>query len=103
MLRYKYGNIDSIYALHNPNPNLAIYSTTDLNTQKLLYQKHFDFTVIGLGLVYILNIIDASIDGHMKTFDVSDNLSLNIKPKAFYCAQSTYGLGMGLSFALTFK
>ena len=84
-------------------PWLAFYSTTDLNTQKLLYQKHFDFFAIGLGLVYILNIVDASIDGHFKTFDVSDNLTLNIKPKAFYCSQSIFGLGVGLSFALTFK
>ena len=82
---------------------MAFYSTTELNTQKLLYKKRLDETVIGIGIVYILNIIDASIDGHFKTFDVSDNLTLNIKPKAFYCAQSTYGLGMGLSFALTFK
>ncbi len=103
VLRYKYGDSVSVYTLHNPDTKLAIYSTSDLNTQKLLYKKHFDMTVIGIGLVYVLNIIDASIDGHLKTFDVSDNLTLNIKPKAFYCAQSTYGIGMGLSFALTFK
>jgi uncharacterized protein DUF5683 len=90
-------------AVKGQRPWLAFYSTTDLNTQKLLYKKHLDECVIGLGLVYILNIVDASIDGHFKTFDVSDNLTLNIKPKAFYCAQSAYGIGMGLSFALTFK
>ena len=96
-------NYSAFKGVKNSHPWLAFYSTTELNTQKLLYKKRLDETVIGIGIVYILNIIDASIDGHFKTFDVSDNLTLNIKPKAFYCAQSTYGLGMGLSFALTFK
>ena len=74
-----------------------------MNTQKLLYQKRFDEAIIGIGLVYVLNIIDASIDGHFKTFDVSDNLSLSVKPKAMYCTQSPLGIGAGVSFALTFK
>lgn len=96
-------NYSAFNGVKNSHSWLAFYSTTNLNTQKLLYQKRFDMAIIGVGLAYILNIIDASIDGHMKSFDVSDNLSLNIRPKAFYCAQSTFGLGMGLSFALTFK
>ena len=101
-IRYQYGDSVNGYKAHS-NLNLLPFSDAELNTQKLLYQKRFDMACIGLGIVYILNIIDASIDGHFKTFDVSDNLSLSIKPKAFYCAQSPIGLGTGVSFALNFK
>jgi hypothetical protein len=27
-----------------------------------------------------LNVVDAAVDAHLKTFDVSDDLSLQIKP-----------------------
>jgi hypothetical protein len=36
--------------------------------------------VIGLGLLYVLNIIDANVDAHLRTFDVSDDLSLRLHP-----------------------
>ena len=107
-LQFRFQHQDTVTAANynasgGKRPWLAIYNTTDLNTQKLLYKKRLDETVIGIGFVYLLNIIDASIDGHFKTFDVSDNLTLSIKPKPFYCAQSSLGIGAGLSIALTFK
>jgi hypothetical protein len=58
---------------------------------------------IGVGIVYLLNIADASVDAHLKKFDVSDNLSLTIRPRAFYCARATYSLGAGISISLNFK
>ncbi|MHB8401873.1 MAG: DUF5683 domain-containing protein [Bacteroidia bacterium] len=103
LLRYKYGDTAAVYSLHHPDPKLINIPTQDINTQKLLYQKHLDMAIIGFGFVYILNIIDASIDGHMKSFDVSDNLSLSIKPKTFYCIQAPRSFGMGFTMALTFK
>src|ERR1700739_1424897 len=51
LLRYKYEDSASLYSLHNPDPKLSAYSTTDLNTQKLIYQKHFDMAIVGMGLV----------------------------------------------------
>ncbi len=83
--------------------NLVNLSVTDLNTQKAVYDKYRDFSAVGILIIYALNVIDASIDGHFKTFDVSDNLSLSIKPKTFYCVQNPLGIGAGLSFSLTFK
>src|ERR1700757_2030490 len=103
LLRYKYHDSASVYTLHNNNPSFANYSTTSLNTQKMVYDKHRDFSAVGILIIYALNVIDASIDGHFKTFDVSDNLSLNVKPKTFYCAQNPLGIGAGLSLSLTFK
>ena len=46
---------------------------------KLEYRKYRDFAVIGFSIIYLINIIDANVDAHLKTFDVSDELSLQIK------------------------
>src|SRR6185437_1365319 len=91
LLRYKYHDSASVYTLHGSNQSFANYSSTELNTQKATYDKYRDFSAVGILIVYALNVIDASIDGHFKTFDVSDNLSLSIKPKTFYCAQNPLG------------
>jgi hypothetical protein len=85
------------------DPILKNLSTDNLNTEKLVYQKYRDFSIIGVAIIYVLNIIDASVDGHFKTFDVSDNLSLRVKPQTFYCAQSPLSPAAGISLSLTFK
>lgn len=103
-LRYQYKDSANLYTQHNSNPSFANYTSTDLNTQKTVYDKYRDFSAVGILIIYALNVIDASIDGHFKTFDVSDNLSLSIKPKTFYMAQKPLGIGgAGLSLSLTFK
>lgn len=44
------------------------------------YRRNFELTCIVGSLFYILNIIDASVDGHLYKFDISDDLSLKIEP-----------------------
>ena len=80
------------------------YSTTQLQTQKLYYKKFRDLGVIGMGIIYLLNIIDANVDGHLQTFDVSDNLSLHIQPwQKNISTASTNKMVYGLSLTLNFK
>ena len=99
--RFAHNHPDSSNINIPGNLNLDV---TNLNTQKMVYDKYRDFSAVGILIVYALNVIDASIDGHFKTFDVSDNLSLSIKPKTFYIAQKPLGIGgVGLSLSLTFK
>jgi len=44
------------------------------------YRRNFELTCIVGSLFYILNIIDASVDGHLYKYDISDDLSLKIEP-----------------------
>ncbi|HPS26030.1 MAG TPA: DUF5683 domain-containing protein, partial [Bacteroidales bacterium] len=44
------------------------------------YRRNFELTCIVGSLFYILNIIDASVDGHLYKFDISDDLSLKVEP-----------------------
>ena len=59
---------------------VGIYSDEDLVTLKNFYRRNRDLSVIGMSLLYVLNIIDASVDAHLFYFNVSDELSLNITP-----------------------
>jgi len=54
------------------------------------------------GLFYVLNIVDASVDGHLYEFDVSENLSINLEPLAVPLSKSNTGLA-GISLTFTFN
>lgn len=58
--------------------------------------QHRDYAIAGFALVYALNVVDAFIDAHFVTFDVSNDLSLNFKPK--YFGRSEYGISLSLNF-----
>jgi hypothetical protein len=80
---------------NNPNTiNTTRYSSDQLEVEKIDYRKKRDLDAIGIAVIYILNIIDANVDAHLKTFDVSDNLSIHIEPW-----QNIYGIGNGLRTA----
>ena len=85
-------------------PGLPQYSSDQSQTLKLQYRKYRDFAVIGFSLVYLINIIDANVDAHLKTFDVSDDLSINIDPwQSTYQANSGIRTATGLSLKFNFK
>ncbi len=42
-------------------------------------RQNVDYTVLFFILFWGLNVVDATVDAHLKTFDVSDDLSLQIK------------------------
>ena len=80
------------------------YTTTQLQDQKISFRKNRDFAGLGLILLYLLNIIDANVDAHLKTFDVSDDLSLIISPLNIEsCAMGPGRLGGGITLTLKLK
>lgn len=80
---------------------IGIYSDDNLNTLQKYYHRYRDLTVIGFAALYALNIIDASVDAHLFTFDVSDDLSMKVEPTLI----NTVGMNnytTGLSLKLKF-
>lgn len=71
------------------------YSSYQLKEFRDAYRRKRDMAIIGMGLLYALNIIEAYVDAHMYTFDVSDDLTLHYAP-SFYIANS-YSTGVKLS------
>ncbi len=70
-----------------------------LENGKDYYEKWRNLSYVGLALVYIINIIDANVDAHFKTFDVSDDLSMRVEP----IVQTGFGNNtVGLQLQLVF-
>lgn len=80
------------------------YSLEQLQSQKVYYEKYRNFAAFGLGILYILNIVDANVDAHLKTFDVSDDLSISIDPWQYsFKTETTKGMVNGVSLKFNFK
>lgn len=60
-------------------------------------RQNLDYCVLGFLVCWGLNVMDATVDAHLKTFDVSDNLSLRLKGGYNEIGQ-TAGLGISLQF-----
>ncbi|MDC3032258.1 DUF5683 domain-containing protein [Bacteroidota bacterium] len=60
------------------NPELTNISSQDLIVLKDYYRRNRDVSYLFLALSYFINIIDASVDRHLMTFDVNEDLSLSI-------------------------
>ena len=88
-----------IVALIDDNPNTT--NTTGFNRQQLdiLLEQHTqwrDLSYIALAAIYILNIVDASVDAHLFYFDVSPDISLNVSPYLGPMAWRATGLTLTL-------
>lgn len=57
-----------------------VYSVDNLITLKDYYRRNRDLSAIGLVLLYAANIIDAYVYAEFYNFDVSDDLSMQVRP-----------------------
>lgn len=83
------------------------FSGTNLDNVRVLrvlrdsYDKNTQLSYIGFVAVYALQAAEAFVHAHLKTFDVSDDLSLQIKPSLqsdFLTGSPTLGIGIVLKF-----
>ncbi|MBK7306760.1 MAG: hypothetical protein IPI88_06760 [Chitinophagaceae bacterium] len=64
-----------------PQPYFSVKDQPDrIKTFRNQVRQNVDYTVLFFILFWGLNVVDATVDAHLKTFDVSDDLSLHIKP-----------------------
>lgn len=75
--------------------SLETNGAQDTNTRRYklnrdAYRKRYDYARAYVVIGHVLTIFDAYIDNHMKTFDVSDDLSLGLTPNG--------GLGVVYTF-----
>jgi hypothetical protein len=43
-------------------------------------RQYVDYSVLIFLVLWGLNVVDATVDGHLKAFEVSDDLSMQINP-----------------------
>ena len=85
----------------NTNPTEEPYTLIDATTMKGYrdqWRRYVEFSSITLGLAYLLQVTDAFVDAHLRSFDVSDDLSLHFQPKidASSGLGATFGAGLSL-------
>jgi hypothetical protein len=84
------------------NLDLERYSDSDLNELQDFYRRYRDLTIIGMALLYAVNIIDATVDGHLYDFNVSDDLSLRLFDAPTLSARNGMPQPLSLSLTLNF-
>ena len=80
---------------------LPEYATEDLQILKNYYWKNRDLSFMILIGIHVLNILDATVDAHLFYFDISDDLTFEIKPSVQNTIYPSYNPA-GISFTLKF-
>ena len=77
----------------------GVYTDSQLITIMEYYERNKELSIIMTVAVYILNIVDASVDAHLFDFDVSEDISLKTTPKLI---QNNRGYQPTLSLQMNF-
>ena len=78
----------------NTTDDFSNYTNTNLITLQDYYRDSRDLSGLMFILIYILNIVDASVDAHLTNYNINDNLSLNLKPNRFNNHVETINLSL---------
>lgn len=77
--------------------SLMPYSQESLRRARDSYRRNVDYSVLFFLLFWGLNVVDATVDAHLKAFDVSPDLSLRFRAGYSELAR-TNGVGLVLTF-----
>lgn len=80
------------------------YSATYLKNLRDAYRRNRDLSIILTAAVYAFQAIDAHVDAHLKDFDISDDLTVDLQPMFDYQyshANGTYPV-FGFNLNITF-
>ncbi len=95
--KFKAANGDNS-AIDKIDPTLKNLSLASLQSYRNIFRKDRDYSIMWFILGWGLNVLDATVSGHLKEFDINNDLSLKIQPS--YQPQFRQA---GLSLQLHFK
>ena len=79
------------------------YLVSDLEDGAYFYRKNRDLSYLAFLGVYILQIVDANVDSHMKFFDASEDLSWKVIPPQLSQTNNITPWQLGLSLRINNK
>lgn len=91
--RTNYGISDPAYDNYDDQALIQRYRSSATNR---------DLMVLGVGIVYLLQVADAAVEAHFVRFDVSENVSMQLRPALKPLMGSPTG-AVGLSLSFNFK
>ena len=97
---YKVANDPARNGLDNVLPELRPFiesNPTFLQYQRDEFRRYIDYSVIAFVLLWGLNVVDATVDAHLKSFDISPDLSFRITP-GYSELSKTHGISLVLAF-----
>ena len=81
------------------------YSGTFLKNLRNSYRRNRDLCILLTAGLYVLQIVDAHVDAHLRDYDISDDLSVDITPMVNCAYNPVMGgadLSVGMNISLTF-
>lgn len=66
------------------------------------YRRYRDLCIIGVGVMYGLNIVDAYVDAELSNFDISEDLTMKLSPGLQQSPYPRGGMGVAPGLSLTF-
>ena len=80
-----------------PEPYFSVKDQPErIKSFRNIVRQNVDYSALFFILFWGLNVVDAAVDAHLKTFDVSDDLSLEIKP-GYNPLANTHGISLVLN------
>jgi len=79
--------------------NGNLYTVTDLKDGAYFYRRNRDLSYLSFFGVYLLSVIDANVDAHMKFFDASEDLSLRVIPPSWGRTMDVWQVGLTLKIS----
>jgi len=74
--------------------NGNLYTVSDLKDGAYFYRRNRDLSYLSFFGVYLLSVIDANVDAHMKFFDASEDLSLRVIPPSWGRSRGVWQVGI---------
>ena len=62
------------------DPLLTNLNASSLQSYRNIFRKDRDYSIMWFILTWGVNVIDATVSGHLKEFDINNDLSLKIQP-----------------------
>lgn len=90
-------NIENNYPDTKINPNINL-TTPQLRRIVDKARRERDLWVIVMGGMYLLQVVDAHVDAHLKEFDLNPNLKVSVEPTITNDAWVGRQTGMSLTF-----
>ncbi len=79
-----------------------LFTDANVNSRRLESKRQQELAIIGFGVVYILVAVDAFVDAHLWSFDINDDLSMEVSP-ALIAPVNQQATSLGISLQLHAK
>jgi hypothetical protein len=106
-MRTAYNNPDNNEFTNNPGYAWLLDNPEGIKSRRDQARRNRDLCIILTGGLYLLSVVEAHVDAHMKDFDISDNLAMRVEPTLIdmsgYYSENNFGYpGVGMALRVNF-